>query len=314
MDGGKSNRILWLIPLVVFLTAGAVCLVFLLTTRSTVLIRTTPAGVTVRIDEKIVGVTTDSALAVDVSPGDVTLTLDRDGYSTERVMVRVRRGRVVEITQLMRPPGMIYVKGGRFAMGTNDGTFGERPVHEVTLGPYYIDRTEVTVSAFRAHDSGYVPSFEGDALPATNIAWKDADDFCRAIGKRLPTEAEWERACSGVAGRSYAYGDSYDTTRGRSGVALREGPIAVASYAADDEGAVDLTGNVWEWTADWYDRDYYKSSPASNPGGPARGERHVLRGGAWYSNASFSKCTHRPGNVRSQRDPSFGFRCVQDPH
>jgi formylglycine-generating enzyme len=308
----RSNWTLWLIILVVVGIAGAAGLMYVLTTRSTLVLRTTPSDVTVEVDGEIAGVTTDSSMAISVSAGDVQVRLRREGYVTEELVVPVRRGEVVEIEQVMRPPGMVYVRGGRFRMGADDGAFSERPAHDVALKPYYMDLTEVTVRGYREYASNYASSFAGGDMPATNIAWSEADAFCKSIGKRLPTEAEWERACAGPSGMNYAYGDTFDPDKGRSGVALKDGPAPVGSFSEQDARAQDLTGNVWEWCSDWYGRDYYRDSPVQDPKGSETGERHVLRGGAWFSNASFSNCTHRPGNIRSERDPSFGFRCVKD--
>lgn len=303
---------MWLIPAAVIVIAGVAYVVYLTTTTATLRVRTIPSGVSVSIDEQTVGVTPDSVLILSLPPGQTVLTLSREGLEIERVDVTLRRGEVLEIEQVMRPPGMVYVRGGRFTMGSNTGAFSERPAHTVLLDPYYLDRTEVTVAAYRAYDADYVPAFPGDNVPATDIAWAEADAYCRAQGKRLPTEAEWERGCRGASGETYAYGNTFDPRLGRSGVSLSEGPVEVGSYPPGNAGALDMTGNVWEWCSDWYGRDYYRTSPERNPKGPQDGERHVLRGGAWYGNASFSACTHRPGNIRSLRDPSFGFRCARD--
>ena len=311
-DEPRTGWLLWLIPLVVIGVAGATFLVYLITTEAILRVRSTPSGVTVTVNGDVVGVTPDSVLSVNVAPGTIHLVLAKDGYKTVTSSFTIRRGEVFELDQSMRRPGMVFVRGGRFEMGTSDGAYNERPVHAVFLDAFYIDRTEVTVAVFRSYNPEYEPAFEGDELPATDISWAEANDFCQSSGKRLPTEAQWERACRGPGGNDYAYGDDFDTALGRSGGKLSDGPVSVSTYPAGNAGAVDMTGNVWEWCADWYDRDTYRVSPPHKSGGPDSGDRHVLRGGAWFSNASFSKCTHRPGNIRAQRDPSFGFRCVQD--
>lgn len=313
-DEARPGWVLWLIPIVVIGVAGAAFLVYLITTEATILVRSTPSGVTVIVNGDVAGVTPDSALAVNVAPGTIHLVLAREGYETVTSSFTIRRGDVIELDQLMQRPGMVFIRGGRFEMGTDSGAYNERPAHTVFLDPFYIDRTEVTVAAFRAYDPEYEPAFEGNTLPATDISWAEANAFCLSSGKRLPTETEWERACRGPGGNDYAYGVDFDTTLGRSGGKLDDGPVEVGTYPAGHAGVVDMTGNVWEWCADWYDRDTYRVSPSRNPHGPDSGEQHVFRGGAWYGNEAFSKCTHRPGNIRSQRDPSFGFRCAQGLH
>jgi len=308
----SSNRVLWLMIAVILVIGAAAYVVYLVTTTATVQVRTTPVGVAVTVNGALAGTTSDSLLSVSVSPGPISLTLSRAGYDTVVVDFTVGRGEVYELDQVMRPPGMVFVRGGRFEMGDDAGSISERPAHPVRLRSYYIDRTEVTVDAFRRYQAGYSPEYAGADMPATNISWADADAYCRAKGKRLPTEAEWERACRGPHGRAYAYGDDYEVASARSGQKVSAGPAEVGTYLAGNAGAVDMTGNVWEWCSDWYGRDYYESSPVDDPKGPSRGRTRVLRGGAWFSNDSFSKCTHRPGNIRSQRDPSFGFRCARD--
>jgi formylglycine-generating enzyme required for sulfatase activity len=303
-----------MIPVVVVVITGASFLVYLVTIKGTVRVTTTPSGVSVSINGEIVGVTADSALAVMVRPGAFELVLTRDGFDRVSSTYTIQRGDLIEIDQLMQRPGMVFVLGGRFEMGTDTGAYSEKPAHQVFLGPYYIDSREVTVREVHSRRPSYHPAFPGPDLPATGISWDEANDFCTSQGKRLPTEAEWERACRGSSGNDYAYGSVFDSTRGRTGLGINDGPVKVASYVAGSAGAFDMTGNVWEWNSDWYDRDYYRVSPGSHPQGPETGDRHVLRGGAWYSNTSFSKCTHRPGNIRSERDQSFGFRCAKDPN
>ncbi|MBT5831334.1 MAG: SUMF1/EgtB/PvdO family nonheme iron enzyme, partial [Candidatus Latescibacteria bacterium] len=156
----------------------------------------------------------------------------------------------------------------------------------------------------------YRPAFLGDDLPATNISWQEAQAYCQSVGKRLPTEAEWERACRGGQGYAYEYGMPYDDQMARTGMGLDLGPVEV--HTLGDRGVVGLTGNVWEWCADWYDRDIYRKRLKGSFESPEKGDQHVLRGGAWYSNAQAARCTHRPGNVKKMRDPSFGFRCARD--
>ena len=312
MSAARSTFVLWLIPLILVAIAGAAFVVFWLTTKSNLYILTTPAGVSVAVNGGIVGVTADSGLVLAVEPGVLELVLSRDGFEDAVSSHNVRRGELIEIEHLMKREGMEFVRGGRFRMGNDDGAYSEKPEHDVTLAPYYIDTSEVTAQAYKEYDSSYSPVFSAAGLPATGIAWEEADAYCKSVGKRLPTEAEWERACAGPEGLPYAYGNAYDAMLARTGSRVQDEPVPVGQYPAGNAGAVDMTGNVWEWCSDWHDRDTYRSSETLNPTGPLRGDRHVLRGGAWYSNASFSRCTHRPGNFRSQRDPSFGFRCARD--
>jgi formylglycine-generating enzyme required for sulfatase activity len=276
-------------------------------------IHTIPSGVQVFVDGRIAGTTVDTGLTLVIKKTAYRfLELTRQGYETDTSTIWVAPDQRLEIDVVMRPPGMAWIRGGEFVMGWNNGAYNEKPEHAVRIMPYYIDRTEVMVSDFRKHNSHYIPAFLGDDLPATQISWQEAHDYCQSVGKRLPTEAEWERACRGIQQNAYAYGMAYDADKARTGLALGEGPLAVNALGGGNGGLLGMSGNVWEWCDDWYGRDSYQQRLSGNFDGPADGEQHVLRGGAWYSNAQASRCTHRPGNVKKMRDPSFGFRCARD--
>jgi sulfatase modifying factor 1 len=276
-------------------------------------VRTTPPGAQVWIDGALRGTTPDTGLVVAFEEaGSHHLVLERDGYERDTTTVMVSLDEVVELDLILQVPGMAFVRGGTFEMGTADGDYNERPAHKVELDPFYLDREEVSVGAFRLFQPTYQPVFPGDQNPATDISWDEAVSYCNWMRKRLPTEAEWERACRGVRGDTYSYGRSYDLGKGRTGLNLKDGPSRVGSYQAGNGGLFDMTGNVWEWCSDWYDRDHYSNSATRNPRGPAGGVQHVLRGGAWFSNAHYARCSHRPGNIGKERDSSFGFRCARD--
>ncbi len=186
------------------------------------------------------------------------------------------------------------------------------PTHQVVLDAYRIDRHEVTNEQYEAFldATGYPlprfwnqPSLNADNQPVTGVSWHDAQTYCSWTGKRLPTEAEWEKAARGTDGLAYPWGEVWDSAMLRSaeGVAGRAmanyhewtlwrsgsmsdgGPAPVGSYpgGASPYGVLDMAGNVWEWVADWYDPEYYSTALEENPSGPASGVARVLRGGAW---------------------------------
>ena len=306
----------WILPLIAFVllvvTVGVVYWL-LKPPPGQLVIHTVPAGVQVSLDGRVVGTTVDSGLVVQIDQTAYRfLELSRSGYETDTSTVWVAPDQRLDLDVVMRPPGMVWIRGGPFVMGWQDGAYNEKPEHEVTLAPYYLDRTEVTVSAFRAFQPNYKPVFTGDDLPATNVSWQDAHDYCASVGKRLPTEAEWERGCRGVQRYAYGYGQIYDVKKARTGLALDDGPVAVNTLDVGASGLVAMTGNVWEWCDDWYGRDTYQQRLDGEIDRPSTGDQHVLRGGAWYSNEQAARCTHRPGNVKKMRDPSFGFRCARD--
>lgn len=204
-----------------------------------------------------------------------------------------------------------------------------RPVHEVTLDAYYIDRYEVTNARYAACEAGgacdppaekrsstresYYDNPDYDDYPVTHVNWKQASSYCEWRGDRLPTEAEWEKAARGTDGRKYPWGNAdpdetllnYNLYAGDTTAVGRYSPQGDSPY-----GAADMAGNVSEWVADWYDSDYYATAPSHNPEGPDGGTQKVLRGGGW-SNIG-ARSVYR--NLREPviQDNNIGFRCVAD--
>ena len=231
---------------------------------------------------------------------------------------------------------MVYVPEGDFSMGSDNGRLDERPVHTVYLDAFWIDQTEVTNRMYAlcvaegaclpptnpgSHNYGN-PEF--DNYPVTYVGWDMAEAYCRWAGRRLPTEAEWEKAARGTDGRTYPWGNSSPTCTLASLPSLGYGTspcvmntTAVGSYPAGASpfGALDMAGNVWEWVNDWYSGTYYSQSPASNPTGPASGDYRVLRGVSWFNNVDNVRSAYRfvgnPTDVGGYL--GLGFRCARSP-
>lgn len=222
----------------------------------------------------------------------------------------------------------------------------EKPAHRVELAEFWIYRDEVTVGQYRrfAEATGRPmpdPPEWGwiDRHPIVNVSWDEASAYCAWAGGRLPTEAEWERsargAATGVDGHPrhlFAWGDASPAGQGGFGslpdAALRgrfadreifpdyeDGHIftaPVGSFRANGLGLHDMAGNVFEWCADWFSRDYYRASPTTNPTGAAQGYFRVLRGGSWLSNPYGLRVAYRYYELPGYRSYYVGFRPVLD--
>jgi serine/threonine-protein kinase len=225
---------------------------------------------------------------------------------------------------------LLYVPLGPFPMGSEDGYSDERPVHMVDLPAFWVDQTEVTNGIYalcvqagicarpRRNSSNLIDNYYGFEqhvdYPVIFISWQDASNYCAWVGRRLPTEAEWEKAARGTDERPYPWGStSPDGTLVNFDHILND-VTRTGSYpaGASPYGALDMAGNVLEWTADWYGGDYYAASPEFDPPGPDTGEHRVIRGGSWTGNASGVRSTHR--FIHAPDSPAFdiGFRCVTD--
>lgn len=223
---------------------------------------------------------------------------------------------------------MVLIPGGEFIMGSEEKP-EERPPHPVYLADYFIDIFEVTTSLYRRflvmtkHESPYkwedVLEGRDDNKPVIGVTHHDAVAYCRWAEKRLPTEAEWEKAARSTDQRRFPWGNEEPSeVRGNFGHCCGWKGYSLLSAVGTTEqgkslyGVHDLAGNVWEWVSDWYAPDYYKKSPSSNPTGPSTGDRKVIRGGSWSNAVADLRVTARDRVPPAYKNMSLGFRCARD--
>lgn len=232
---------------------------------------------------------------------------------------------------------MVVVPAGEFLMGSpeTDPIAGddEKPQRLVYLDTFWIDKTEITNQQYQLCLTAGVCTpthaqptvFREEPLPVVGVDWEQAAGYCRWVGGRLPTEAEWEKAARGVDGRIYPWGNEFDQDRlnycdvncaadwrdfsGDDGYSYTA-PVGSYPAGASPFGVLDMSGNVWEWTADWYNPDTYKTLTLRNPGGPVSGLQRVIRGGSWYYQGRNLRLVNRRKDAPTVSYDNIGFRCV----
>lgn len=230
----------------------------------------------------------------------------------------------------VRYEGMRYIRAGTFYMGNDEGNMNESPLHAVALDDYFIDIYEVTVADYRSCADAfycmppdknssvsrehYFDSTTYDNYPIVNVTHYDAKRYCEYMGKTLPTEAMWEMAARGDTRYLYPWGNdiittaaNYDNTAGDTTLVNRY------ASGASVYSVYNMSGNVAEWVADYYDDDYYENSPASNPTGPVAGSYYVVRGGHFASNQFDIRIVSRSYFSTEEASDYIGFRCAKTP-
>jgi formylglycine-generating enzyme required for sulfatase activity len=233
-------------------------------------------------------------------------------------------------TQISSKDSMVsvYVPAGVFLMGSaatdKDAADDEKPQHKITLEGYWIDKTEVTnVMYKKCVDSGscgkpgcsHYGDSQYDDHPVVCVDWSLANAYCKWVGGRLPTEAEWEKAARGTDGRIYPWGNDPPSNELFNYDNNIRGTTVVGNFpkGASPYGLLDMAGNVWEWVNDWYGEMYYWNSPRSKPQGPSYGRTRVMRGGSWDYRSWFARSASRSGVNPVISSDNHGFRCVRLP-
>lgn len=260
------------------------------------------------------------------------------------------QGLQLQLSVAITPENMIYVPPGPFTMGSNQGAEDAVPEHEVYLDGYFIDKYEVTNKQFAqflneeffagkisletgtaakndhplidltdAHiifDGSRFKVIEGkENYPAIEVTWFGAKAYADHYGKRLPSEAEWEKAARGTDKRIFPWGNAEPSAslcnyNNQIGTTT---PIGSFSPAGDSfYGLSDMAGNVAEWCSDWYDANYYKSKVNHNPEGPSSGNYRSVRGGAFFLSTNLIRSIHRSKDRPDHLCSPYGFRCAKD--
>ena len=241
---------------------------------------------------------------------------------------------------------LMYVPAGEFQMGLTGDQYwnavisagkhcsqsdcekffsGAKPAHTVYLDAFWIDQTDITnsmyarcagckppSSLFSKTRTSYYKNSQYADYPVVYVTWSQADTYCKWAGRRLPTEAQWEKAARGTDGRTFPWGEGIDENVANYADNEKD-TTRVDNYqrGASPYGALDMTGNVWQWVADWYDSSYYANSPYKNPTGPASGTTRVIRGSSYEILDILAATTVRlAGDKGSSPLDSIGFRCA----
>ena len=260
--------------------------------------------------------------------------LDYDHHYVPNCVVKV----VAQSLENGVPQDMVLVPAGEYTMGSNTVGGTAVPEHTVYLDAFWIDKYEVTNREYRAFCDATTRAYPSDPgwgsmpnyftnypdYPVVNVSWYDAEAYATWAGKRLPTEAEWERAAKGnLDNRLWPWGDDFGALIGGTTYHANisgggdgwtyTAPVGTFPTGVSPPGCYDMAGNVWEWCNDWYDSGYYSISPVYNPPGPVSGSGRVIRGGSWGDSSSYARCAARYNFDPAYRNINIGFRCARTP-
>jgi len=310
--------------------------------KGTLEVKSEPGGAKVWINGKEAGVTPYSGLVVAGEEHNVTVSAKGYRVKSQKVTVKPKGKEVVSVILEEVKAGemgaptiigkdsaeMILIPAGEFIMGSpeGEGDDDEHPQHTVFLDAFYIDKYEVTNAQYkqfmdatghRAPRDWRDGRFNQPEQPVLNVSWEDAKAYAEWAGKRLPTEAQWEKAARGADGRKYPWGNEWDGSKcnssgGGDGYEYTA-PVGSFTAGASPYGMMDMVGNVWEWCLDAYQKDYYGRSPEQNPvnNNFTSVDIRVVRGGSWgYYHGNDLRCADRVSYGLTGRYINVGFRCV----
>jgi eukaryotic-like serine/threonine-protein kinase len=269
------------------------------------------------------------------APPTSTPTLTETPTATATITMTPTPTLEIGSTQISPKDGMVqvYVPAGEFLMGSDtvkesQSYSEELPQHTVYLDAFWIDRTEITNAQYAScvaeghctlpgntissRHSSYYGDVQYADYPVVYVNWNQSQAYCAWAGRRLSSEAEWEKAARGTDGRLYPWGNAAPDQNRLNYNSNKGDTTAVGSYifGASPYGALNMAGNVWEWVNDWYSSTYYQNSPARNPLGPDSGTDRGLRGGSWNNSDRYIRTAQRYSNIPAYWYYDVGFRCA----
>ncbi|GMV99096.1 MAG: hypothetical protein AMXMBFR84_02350 [Candidatus Hydrogenedentota bacterium] len=279
---------------------------------ATLVVFSVPTGASLWLNNQLQEERTPARLSV--APGTYTVTVHSKGYVMSEEVVSVNPNTEKRLELRMNegnaPPGMLLIPGGEFIMGSDQGSPDERPARKLSLEAFYLDKYEVTNEQYKAVYAAHEFEEGEEDHPVTGVTWLEAVKYAETVGKRLPTEAEWEKAARGTDGREYPWGPLFDKTLCNSLEGSLNKTETVGTYlnGASPYGVMDMAGNVYEWVADWYNPYPGNQVVDKNYGQVYR----VLRGGSFKTGAYEVRCLRRTFDRQDLGRNDYGFRCALD--
>ncbi len=235
----------------------------------------------------------------DIDPNEALRLLEKKKENEER--------------QLNKLSEMVLVPGGKFLMGRKGVNNNEMPLHQVSIDSFYIDKYEITQLQYLSVMERNPSYFKGCPLcPVEKVSFYHAKEYCKKLGKRLPTEAEWEKAAKGGMPGEYYWEHEKAELFAWYGNNSGSKTQPVGERQPNLFGIYDMAGNVWEWVSDWYDAEFYKISPGMNPKGPSTGKEKVVRGGSWGDPPERLAHAYRNFKEPDTMYINVGFRCASN--
>jgi formylglycine-generating enzyme required for sulfatase activity len=270
--------------------------------EATLQVTSRPTGATIWLNEQMQTRKTPSTFTLQ--PGEYIIAVHSPGHVREETRLLIEANQQQSINLVMKPgevpAGMVLVPAGEFSMGADDRAPEEVPLRKIDLPAFYIDKFEVTNLEFKQVFPRHTYPEGQDSFPVTGVTWNQAQEYARAVRKRLPTEAEWEKAARGEAGLEYPWGADFDPGRCNSEEGGKGATTRVGSYirGGSPYGCMDMAGNVYEWVQDLY--------------GPYGQIFRVLRGGSYKTDRFDVRGAARHFDKPDAKKPDYGFRCAMD--